>query len=154
MSHSGVKLVTWLTILYHSGKTFEKWNTNLTNCVECSVAKKNHNFVSQCGNVCDLNHNLVPQCRKLWELSWILYHHVEISVRWITVLSRSAKTTWDLKNKFVSQCQKTWELNQNFVSQCKKSLIGELQVCLTMSRILWPECHKFFSKWGAIFETI
>ena len=86
--------------------------------------------------------------------SWMLYHHVEICVRSITVLCHSAITSWDLKNKFVSQCQKTWELNQNFVSQCKKSLRGELQVCLTMSKILWPEYHKVLSKLGAICETI
>ena len=68
LSHSVVKLEIWLTVLYQSGKKCEKWHTNLTNCVESFVAKKNHNFVSQCGNVCDLNYNLVPQCRKLWEV--------------------------------------------------------------------------------------
>ena len=131
LSHRGVKLEIWLTVLYQSGKKFEKWHTNLTNCVESFVAKKNHNFVSQCGNVCDLNHNLVPQIEKWsWILSlsvemfvrcftilyhgaenfsrwsWISYNHVEITVRWFTVLCRSAITSWDLKNKFVSQFRK------------------------------------------------
>ena len=50
--------------------------------------------------------NLYHGAENFERWSCILYHHVEISVRWITVLCRNAITSWDLRNKFVSQCRK------------------------------------------------
>ena len=86
-----------------------------------------------------MNYNFVSQYRKFWEVNYKF-----LSQCWETFeVNNNLLPLCGLfrvqSHSFISQCRNICQVNYDFASQSWKFLIGELQFCLTVSKILWDE---------------